>query len=145
MSEKDNGFDFKDEVSLKEFIMHKIQDMDIRVDLHFKMNKIALDKAEEKMDIRLNSMNEFRDALRDQTARFIDRTEYTQVKEQCAKFVMKGEIESQFAKYDEQIRQLELSKALLEGKASRSSVNFAMAVSVTGIIIAIISAIIRLH
>ena len=40
------------------------------------VEKAAVDKAEEQMNVRLKSMNEFRDALRDQNASFVNRESY---------------------------------------------------------------------
>jgi len=40
------------------------------------MSKEALNKAEQKMNDRLAGMNEFREALKDQSSLFITRTEF---------------------------------------------------------------------
>ena len=52
------------EVSLKEHFDERIQALDR-----------AIDKAETQINERLKSMNEFREALRDQTGRLVTRTE----------------------------------------------------------------------
>lgn len=63
-------------ISLKEYFDEKIDDLEEKIELQFKLSKEAVDKAEVKNDIRLESMNEFRNALKDQAASFLTRTEY---------------------------------------------------------------------
>jgi hypothetical protein len=46
-------------------------------DAHENFTKIAMDKAETVMNLRLNSMNEFRDQLRDQAGTFITASAYS--------------------------------------------------------------------
>ena len=92
----------------------------------------ALDRANivayASMEKRLEGMNEFRDTLRDQAARFITRTELDTVKERI----------------DADIRVLREYKSLLEGKASQTSVNFAMIMSAMSLLVGIASIIIKM-
>jgi len=46
------------------------------IDLKFDTLKEESNKSEEKLDIRLNTMNEIREQLRDQASTFLPRTEY---------------------------------------------------------------------
>jgi len=62
-------------VSLREYLERRISDLESKIDLTFKLNKIAIDKAEVKMNERLESMNEFRNALKDQTNKYTTRLE----------------------------------------------------------------------
>ena len=74
--------------------------------------------AKESMEKRLESMNEFRDTLRDQSRTFITRSEHeTLIKE---------------------IQSLRESRAELAGKASQSSVHIAWAMGAAGILLSVI-------
>jgi hypothetical protein len=63
-------------VSLKEYVDQKQEDLEEKIDLHFKLVELATKKAEDKLDLRLEGMNEFRNALKDQSATFITRCEF---------------------------------------------------------------------
>jgi len=82
----------------------------------------ALDKAtlvaKESMERRLEGMNEFRDALKDQNATFVTRTEYE--RSIC------------------DIRELRDSKNKLEGKADQKAVNLATLLAAAALAIALI-------
>ena len=54
----------------------KIRELKEKTDLQFEMKQIALDKAESTTNIRLEGMNEFRNAMTDQQATFITKNEY---------------------------------------------------------------------
>jgi hypothetical protein len=75
---------------------------------------------------RLESMNEFRSQLKDQASTFITRTEH----------------EALIGKYDGEIRDLRDFQKGLEGKASQSSLNITMAISILGFFIGVIGIII---
>ena len=77
--------------------------------------------AHNAMEKRLDSMNEFREALKDQNSRFITRTEFD--------LMLKD------------IQDLKESRAELSGKASQQSVNVAYVISVAGIILSAIGVI----
>jgi hypothetical protein len=62
MSKKNNGFTYKDGITLKEYFDEKFRAADKALMLY-----------NETMDKRLEGMNEFREALKDQTAKFITR------------------------------------------------------------------------
>ena len=98
------------------------------VSLRFSENQRAITKAEDSMTARLEGMNEFREQLKDQ----------------ATKFALRDEVNRRFDEVVEDIQNLELSKATLEGKASQSSVLFAYVLSIGGLVIAIVSIILRL-
>lgn len=61
------------EVSLKEYIDVRIKSVEDKVDSlarfnaqHFELNEQAIQRASEKMDIRLEGMNQFRDQIKDE-------------------------------------------------------------------------------
>jgi len=77
--------------------------------------------AERELQIRLASMNEFREAMRDQGSKFITRTE------------MDAKIDAICAK----IEVLEKYQNTMEGKASQSQANLALVFSLIGTILGI--------
>ena len=75
------------------------------------------------MNRRLESMNEFRDALKDQASGFLTKSEYNLIHDRVV----------------DDIRILRESKASLEGKASQKSVNIAYIISAMSILLAVIA------
>lgn len=108
-------------------IEEKLDGLTETVALRFLENQRAISKAEDSMTTRLEGMNEFREQLR----------------EQSTKFALREEVNRRFDEVVEDIKNLELSKATLEGKASQVSVNLAMVFSGTGLILATVSIILR--
>ena len=101
------------------------------VDVQFKHVEIARQQAYASMDKRLDSMNEFRDTLRDQ----------------ATKFVTQSEIDAKLLALDADIRYLREAKSLLEGKASQKdldTVRWFSIVAVIGTLIGITMSIIDL-
>jgi len=88
----------------------------------------ATNLASNLMDKRLESMNEFR----------------AQLKDQVATFVTKEQFDALLRRIEQDVKELQLSKANLEGKASQSSVMIVTAISFIGIAIGIINLIITL-
>jgi hypothetical protein len=123
MSRKDNNFYYNDYVSLKEFLVDKIDELKEYLDVKINASEKAKDTAYASMEKRLEGMNEFRDTLKDQ----------------AAKFVTRDELASQLERINILVKSLELSKATLEGKANQSSVNVAMIFSILGTLIGLIS------
>jgi len=78
----------------------------------------ATDLAAKAMDKRLDGMNEFRDALKDQNKLFVTKEMHDKVLDD--------------------IKFLREEHAKQEGKASQSSVNFAMFIAIAGIFIGIV-------
>jgi subtilase family serine protease len=79
--------------------------------------------AKESMEVRLAGMNEFREALKDQTSKFITKTEHELL--------------------INEIRELREFKIQITSKADQSSVNRIMLISIIGMIISIIAIIIN--
>jgi hypothetical protein len=99
---------------------------------HFESRLQAVEKGIEVayagMQSRLATMNEFRETLRDQSAKFITREE----------------LEAKLSAICGQVKSLEISKAILEGKASQSQVTIALLLSVIGLGIAVVSLIVNI-
>lgn len=100
------------EVSLKEYFESRLCSIEQ-----------ATKSAAAQMEKRLEGMNEFRDALKDQ----------------ATKFLTKDEFNIQHIRVQDDVRMLRESKANLEGKASQTSVFIAYGIAVVSLIIAIIS------
>lgn len=111
MGKRNNDFDYKDGVSLKDYFESKIR----AIEKASAIRARALDK-------RLESMNEFRASLKDQSSKFITR----------------DEINICLNKIDEDIDDLEKYRASLEGKANTSSVYIAYLIAFIGIVISVI-------
>jgi len=122
MARQDNRFDYQDGVSLRDFLCNKISNLEQKMELTFKLNQSAIDKAESSMNARLESMNEFRDTLRDQNKTFITKSEHEYL--------------------EKQIVDLQLSKAELAGKATQSSVNISYIIAILSILISVVSLIV---
>ncbi len=67
------------DVALKEYLDRRIDDLKVAITDRFALNDNAIAKAERTMNERLNSMNEFRDALKDQAGRMATRAEVERV------------------------------------------------------------------
>jgi dsDNA-specific endonuclease/ATPase MutS2 len=92
---------------------------------HFKLNQTAIDEAKNVMTSKLDSMNEWRAQSKDREDRYVNKDVH--------------------ALLEAKVRELELSKALLEGKADQKSVDnvkvmslISMGIAIIGIILTII-------
>jgi hypothetical protein len=115
------------DVSLKEYLLELLDERKAEFNTRFESMDRAINVATEALDKRLDSMNEFRNALKDQTATFITKSDYQ-------------------SKHDELVKQIEdlkLSRATMEGKADQNSVNIAYIITFIGLIISIISLLLR--
>lgn len=65
-----------DYISLKEYLEHKIDAVEKLNQKTFEMNNLAIKKAEDAMNLRLESMNEFRASLKDQQSVFATKAEF---------------------------------------------------------------------
>ena len=104
-------FTYSDGITLRDYIDTRLAAMQSAVDL-----------ARGQMDKRLDGMNEFRDALKDQAAMLATKTE----------------LESAKAMFEADIRSLRESRAELSGKASMSSVYGAYALAGAGIVVSLL-------
>jgi len=115
-------FTRNDGVSLKEHLESKMAAMKSEQQTINKMNKIAIDTALETLNQRLGSMNEFRGQMKDQQGTFVS-------KDSCY---------SQMNAFDKRIKDLELTGAKIEGKASQTAFLITMAISIIGIVLSLI-------
>ena len=83
---------------------------------------LALNLAKEQNEVRLNHLNEFRQALMDQTSEYVTKVEHDTLR----------------FHYDQEIKTLNESRNYLAGKASQSSVYVAYALGITSLIVSIV-------
>jgi hypothetical protein len=108
------------DIALRDYLESKLEELDKRMDLHFKLNDTAILKAEQTMGARLDSMNEFRDALKDQTSRMATRIEL-------------GGLE-------DQVQEIRREKANLDGRFAVIATMISFAISVAlGIVYWVVS------
>lgn len=116
MSATDNRFTYKDGVTLREYIESRLEAIEKASDLAAKL-----------LDVRLESMNEFRAAMKDQSNQYITRNECGTRKQAV----------------DSDIRILREYKSALEGKASQLYVTITLIISVLGFILGIVGLILN--
>jgi hypothetical protein len=118
MGEKDNRFSYKDGITLREYI-------DTRLEAIEKASELAA----KLLDVRLESMNEFRNALKDQSGQFVMRSE-------CG--IRKQSV-------DGDIRILREYKAALEGKASHLYVSITLIIALLSLFVGVVGLLIKFH
>lgn len=132
----------EDTITLREYLEAKLGDSDKAV-------SVALTT----LDKRLESMNEFRDTLRDQAAKFIIRTEFELVVSRLEQDIKNLEAaralmvtvttyNAAHSDLQKQVEELRLSKAVLEGKASQESVNQVSSRAQFGLLFGVIATVI---
>jgi hypothetical protein len=118
----------KEVVSLEKYLETRLEDQRVFFDSRIDAIEKATCEATLSLNKRLEGMNEFRAALKDQNSTFLPRNEY----------------EVQHEKLENDIKVLRESKAMLEGKASQQSVNFSTLIAIAGVLIGIIALIVHL-
>jgi ABC-type uncharacterized transport system involved in gliding motility auxiliary subunit len=122
-------------VTLREYLEALIKNLELRMEEHF----TAQDKANElyalAQEKRLDSMNEFRESLKDQTKTYITRSTL-----EARSAVVDREIKSN----REEIESLKLSRAEIEGKASQNALYISYAISLLALLTGIIGIVFRL-
>ena len=91
------------------------------IDLRFNTVEEATAMARQSMEKRLDGMNEFRDTLKDQAAKFVTVSEVTQTTQRLV----------------DDIKVLQRYQATMEGKASQSSVYIGYGISLVAIILSV--------
>ena len=126
----DSEFNKRDGVSLEKYIDKQIADLeksmclkihslDCKVDMIQRMSQTAIDKAVKTVNERLETMNEFRSAMKDLQGTYISRDMFEASRQMS----------------DTKLRTLELSKVALDAKADASAVNRAQILSVISILL----------
>lgn len=140
-----NGDRGSDKVPLRAYVDVRLAAMDR-----------AVDKAEERMSERLMGMNELRDQLRDQAARFLTRAEMEAavgplsvsrdaLRDQVVRCVTRDELQAALAPLAAQLEEMVLFRADHQGRASTGSVFVAYALALLSLIITIVDLLLRLR
>ncbi len=114
------------DVSLKEYFDRRVDDLDKRVDRrildletrygqHFDLNDTAINKAERAVNARLESMNEIREAMKDQSSKMATRVELDLV--------------------SIQVQELRRDKANLDGRLAMLSIGVSIIVSILTVVV----------
>jgi hypothetical protein len=114
------GFTGQDGVELKEHIESRLRAIDEFYAMRVANMEQATRTALASLDKRLEGMNEFREALKDATARLPTR----------------NELDAKFERVSSELSELQKFKNTMEGKASQSSVNIFMLLSVLSVLMA---------
>ncbi len=109
-------------VSLRDYLETRIDALQIYLETRIGALEKATDMARGAMEIRLAGMNEFRDTLKDQTARMPTRTE----------------LEAAVTTIERELRDLREFKTTMEAKASQKAVNVVLAISVVSLVVSIV-------
>ena len=121
-----------DEITLKEFIERIFAEREKQLQLHFRNSENALILSKLELDKRLNELNNL-------------RAEYTKDRmDDNATFLRQVTYYDKMISLDKDIKDLQLSKAALEGKASQTSVTRVTIISLAGLFIALIGMIIAI-
>jgi hypothetical protein len=125
----------KQEVTLREYFERVIRDLSSNLDARFAGQEKAITTANAANEKRLDTMNEFRSSLSDQSKMFVTGAMFDSYKASS-----KTEIDRLLS----DIESLKITRATLDGKASQSQLTIAMALSLIGLLTSIISIAIRL-
>jgi hypothetical protein len=111
----------EDGISLREYFDNRFNELRQYMDIKFDSIEKSTCLAQDNLNTRLETMNEFRNSMKDQASHYITRTEH----------------ESLIMKYDADIRVLRESQAEARGKASMNSVYISYVIAFISIIIGI--------
>ena len=109
-------------ISLKEYFDNRFTELKNYMDIKFNTMDKSTCLANENLNTRLESMNEFRGQIKDQTANFITRVEH----------------DAMMTKYDADIRVLREQNAENKGKANMNTVYVGYVIAFIGIILSIV-------
>jgi hypothetical protein len=115
-------------IPIREYFEKQFEAHEKLNDAKFESVEKAVTVANTNMEHRLAGLNEWRATITD----FINAS------------ITRKEFEGAHATVLEDIKRLDISRAMLEGKASQKSVNMAFLISAVGIILSIISIVLRL-
>jgi hypothetical protein len=118
----------KQNISLKDYFDLRINELKGYIDIKFGNIEKANSLAQDNLNARLETMNEFRNSMKDQASTYITRTEYNLL----------------IGKYDSDIRLLREANAENKGKASQQSVNYAYLIAFIGIVIGVVGIIMNI-
>jgi SMC interacting uncharacterized protein involved in chromosome segregation len=104
------------DVTLREHLERQIVDLARRIDQRFAATEQAVMKAEQMMNERLAGMNEFRDALRDQSQQFAARADVARTEQQINLLQQQVATRIEMEKLEDQVNELQRARANLDGR-----------------------------
>jgi len=117
------------DVTLREYLEALIRNLEKSFLAHYEAQEKALITALAANEKRLDSMNEFRETLRDQNKTFATFSEQKSFEKS---------VNEKFETMNESIKAIQISDAVLVGKASQLQFYIVMVVSVIGLIVSIV-------
>ena len=134
------------EVSLREYIEARLRELKRTIDLKYQTTEKATLLATYALEKRLESMNEFREAMKDQAQKFLTKNEFDirhrrmeeDIKMLEETRVTKSEADVCHTSFEKDIKELTKAKDISEGKASSKSVIIAYIIAIVSLIIGIL-------
>ena len=120
--------------ALKEYFDKQIDGVCRKFGTEINSIEKSIGKSEERLDIRLMAMNEWRAQMKDQTISFVTRAETD---------IQIGNICKRLDDIGKAIRDLEIDRAKLEGKADQKTVMYTAIATAIGLIVSVISLLLR--
>lgn len=117
-------------ISLREYFDMRFNNLEKALDERFLAQEKAIMVANEASNKRLEGMNEFRESLKDQATRFATRDELNS---------LSLLISTKLDGIDKDIKAIQISDAVLSGKASQTQVIIAYVISILGVLFGIIN------
>lgn len=96
-------------VSVREYLEWQIKSLEERILASSKADQTAITKAEESINLRLASMNEFRSQMKDQQSTYLTKSQFEQFEKS---------IDERIDRMNSRVTELETYKAVVAGKAS---------------------------
>ena len=128
MTEKNHKFEWAESVTLKEHIEALLVGLELRIE-----------QARISMEKRLDAMNEFREALRSQSANSPSRNEMTSLAES-----LRGEMFAEIEALKKDMKSINSFRDSMGGKASQKDVTNAQLLGIVGVLFGLVSLILRL-
>jgi len=129
-----HGYVDKQDVSLREYLENRIDNLEKTLLERYSTQEKTTANVLSANEKRLDSMNEFRETLRDQNRTFITRTDHESL---IASF------QKDIDRIDDDIESLKISRAELSGKASQSQLNIHFIFTLVSFVIAVVGLLIK--
>lgn len=123
------------DVPLRDYVDGRLVDQEKRWLDRFEATQRAVDRASDQLDHRLEGMNEFRDAMKDQAARTATKEELSALSSIVRDIQLNTPTKGEFETLTEVVKNLQLAKSNLDG---RIAVVGAVAGAVFGILSALL-------
>ena len=123
------------DVSLRDYVDSRIEAICHKFTIEIRSLKDLINKAEGLLQIRLEGLNEWREQNKDIISKFITRVELD---------LQVRRLNERVDELNRTVKELELDRAKLEGKADQKALMYTAIASAIGLIISIISFVMKL-